>query len=242
VALVDIGGGTTDIAIFQDDIIRHTAVIPFGGNVVTEDIKEGCMIMRQQAEQLKVRFGSALAMEAQENEIVSIPGLRGQDPKEISIRNLAHIIQARMEEIVEHVFYEVKHSGFKNKMIGGIVLTGGGSKLKNLTQMVEYVTGMDARIGYPSEHLTKGFMEEIKHPMYATGIGLNIKGFEDLDDQVSKEKVKLQAAGHDNNDKDEAGNSEGSPMDERRKPRTRWYERLLNTGKKFFEEEDSEFK
>lgn len=180
VALVDIGGGTTDIAIFQDGIIRHTSVIPFGGNIITEDIKEGCLIMRNQAEQLKVRFGSAFAMENQDNEIVSIPGLRGREPKEISLKNLASIIQARMEEILEQVYFEIKSSGFEKKLIGGIVLTGGGSQLKHIVQLVEYVTGMDTRIGYPTEHLAKSNYKDTKNPIYATGIGLIIKGHEDI--------------------------------------------------------------
>src|SRR4051812_1502701 len=176
VVLVDIGGGTTDVAIFHDGIIRHTAVIPFGGNVITDDIKEGCNIIRNQAELLKIKFGSALASENLENEIVSIPGLRGRDPKEISIKNLASIIQARMEEIVEHVIYEIKNSGLEKKLIAGIVITGGGAQLKHIIQLVEYLTGMDARIGYPNEHLAKG-AEEVKSPMYATAVGLVMKGF-----------------------------------------------------------------
>jgi cell division protein FtsA len=181
VALVDIGGGTTDIAIFQDGIIRHTAVIPFGGNSITEDIKEGCGIIKNQAEQLKVKFGSALASESQENEIVSIPGLRGRAPKEISLKTLAQIIQARMEEIIEHIHYEVKNSGYENKLICGIVVTGGGSQLKHIAQLIEYVTGMDVRIGYPNEHLAKGNTEEITSPLFATGVGLVIKGFENTE-------------------------------------------------------------
>ncbi len=178
VVLMDIGGGTTDIAIFQDGIIRHTAVIPFGGNIITEDIKEGCSIIRSQAELLKMKFGSALARQMKENEIVSIPGLRGREPKEISVKNLANIIQARMEEIIESVYIEIKNSGYEKKLIAGIVITGGGAQLKHITQLVEYVTGMDARIGYPNEHLGPG-NEEIKSPMFATGIGLVIKGIED---------------------------------------------------------------
>lgn len=175
VVLVDIGGGTTDIAIFHNNIIRHTAVIPLGGNIVTEDIREGCMVMKNQAELLKLKFGSALADENKDSEIISIPGLRGREPKEISVRNLAYIIQARMEEIIEHVYYEIKSSGYEKKLIAGIVLTGGGAQLKHLTQLVEYVTGMDARIGYPNEHIARSTVEEIKSPMYATGIGLVIK-------------------------------------------------------------------
>ncbi len=182
VVLVDIGGGTTDLAIFHEGLIRHTAVIPFGGNVITEDIKEGCTIMKRQAELLKIKFGSALASESQDNEIVCIPGLRGRDPKEISVKNLASIIQARMEEIIELVDYEIRNSGYKKKLIGGIVVTGGGSQLKHITQLFEYITGMDARIGYPTEHLANtNKIENLTSPMFATGIGLVLKGFESYD-------------------------------------------------------------
>jgi cell division protein FtsA len=178
VVLVDIGGGTTDIAIFQDGIIRHTAVIPFGGNIITEDVKEGCTIMKKQAELLKTKFGSALAQESQDNEIVCIPGLRGREPKEISIRNLSAIIQARMEEIIEHVYFEIKNSGFEKKLIGGIVVTGGGSQLRNIKQLFEYITGMDTRIGYPTEHLAANQkFDNITSPLFSTGLGLVIKGF-----------------------------------------------------------------
>ena len=194
VVLVDIGGGTTDIAIFQDGVIRHTAVIPFGGNVITDDIKEGCTIIRSQAELLKIKFGSALASENQENEIVSIPGLRGRDPKEISVRNLANIIQARMEEIVEHVYYEIKNSGYEKKLIAGLVITGGGAQLKHIVQLVEFITGMDARIGYPNEHLAKG-ADELMSPMYATGVGLVIKGFQELEKKKKEIKIGLEVEG-----------------------------------------------
>jgi cell division protein FtsA len=190
VVLVDIGGGTTDIAIFQDGIIRHTAVIPFGGNVITDDIKEGCTIIRNQAELLKIKFGSALAKQMKENEIVSIPGLRGREPKEISVKNLANIIQARMEEIIENVYYEIKSSGFEKKLIAGIVVTGGGAQLKHITQLIEYITGMDTRIGYPNEHLAKG-VDEVKSPMYATGVGLVIKGHQDFEKRKTKTKDEV---------------------------------------------------
>ena len=192
IALIDIGGGTTDIAIFQDQIIRHTAVIPFGGNIVTEDIKEGCTIIKSQAELLKVKFGSALANENQENEIVSIPGLRGRAPKEISVKNLAHIIQARLEEIIENVHFEIKNSGFEKKLIGGIVVTGGGSQLKHITQLIEYMTGMDTRVGYPNEHLASGNAEEITSPVFATGVGLVIKGLEKVAKQQKNKENKVK--------------------------------------------------
>jgi cell division protein FtsA len=173
VVLVDIGGGTTDIAIFQDGIIRHTAVIPFGGNVITEDIKQGCSILKKQAELLKVKFGSAIATASLENEIVCIPGFQGREPKEISVRNLAHICQARMEEIIEQVHHEIRNSGFQPRdLIGGAVITGGGSQLKNIKQLFSFVTGMEARIGYPSEHVGKSYIEDIGSPNFATGVGL----------------------------------------------------------------------
>jgi cell division protein FtsA len=175
VALIDIGGGTTDLAIFKDGIIRHTAVIPFGGGVITEDIKEGCSIIEKQAELLKIKFGSAWPGENKDNEIVSIPGLRGREPKEITLKNLSKIIHARVVEIVEQVYVEIKNYGHeeqKKKLIAGIVLTGGGAQLKHLKQLVEYITGMDTRIGYPNEHLAGDSDEEIASPLYATAVGL----------------------------------------------------------------------
>ena len=174
-ALIDIGGGTTDLAIFKDGIIRHTAVIPFGGNVITEDIKEGCSIIEKQAELLKIKFGSAWPGENKDNEIVSIPGLRGRDPKEITLKNLSKIIHARVQEIIEQVYAEIKNYGHeeqKKKLIAGIVLTGGGSQLKHLKQLVEYITGMDTRIGYPNEHLAGDTDKTMTSPLYATAVGL----------------------------------------------------------------------
>ena len=181
VALIDIGGGTTDIAIFHDGIIRHTAVIPFGGNVITEDIKEGCTIMHRQAELLKTKFGAALPQATQDNEIVCIPGLRGRDPKEISVKNLANIISARMSEIIEHIYFEIKNSGFDKKLIGGIVVTGGGSQLKHINQLMEFTTGIDSRVGYPNEHLSANTNINVTSPLFATGIGLVAKGFEQFE-------------------------------------------------------------
>ncbi|QQD11768.1 cell division protein FtsA [Sphingobacterium sp. UDSM-2020] len=195
VVLVDIGGGTTDVAIFHEGIIRHTAVIPLGGNIVTEDIRQGCSVLRSQAELLKTRFGSALADENKENEVICVPGLKGREPKEISVKNLAYIIQARMEEIIEHVYYEIKSSGYENKLIGGIVITGGGAQLKHLVQLVEYITGIDCRIGFPNEYLAKNevlpkaLYEELKSPLYATSIGLLMKGIQAHEDEVETRRA-----------------------------------------------------
>jgi cell division protein FtsA len=215
VVLVDIGGGTTDVAIFQDGIIRHTAVIACGANIITEDIKEGCTILKQQAEQLKIKFGSALASENLENEVVVIPGLKGREPKEISVKNLAHIIQARMEEIIEMVYYEIKNSGFEKKLIAGIVLTGGGAQLKHLSQLVEYMTGMDTRIGYPNEHLGKGSIE-VTSPIFATSVGLVMKGLDYYDKQKMKNnKISTHS----------------------RKTKGGFFDKLFTGAQKFFEED-----
>ena len=220
IALIDIGGGTTDVAIFKEGIIRHTAVIPFGGNVITEDIKEGCSIMGNQAEQLKIKFGSAWPGENKETEIVAIPGLLGRDPKEISLKTLSKIINARVVEIIEQVYLEIKNYGHeeaKKKLIGGIVLTGGGSQLKHLKQLVEYVTGMDTRVGFPGQHLAGDTNNS--NPIFSTAVGLVMKAIEN------------------NNDKNEGKSSKGDEISEQRKTVLskwgdqfiKWIEKVDNT-------------
>jgi cell division protein FtsA len=178
VALVDIGGGTTDVAIFLDNIIRHTSVIPFGGNVITQDIKTGLSILEKQAELLKIKFGSAMYTEDQENVMISIPGLRGREPKEIAVKNLSEIIGARYKEIIDLVYHQIKVSGYENKLMTGIVLTGGGAQIRNLKQLAAFITGKETRIGYPNEHLGSESKDAVVSPMYATGVGLVLKGFE----------------------------------------------------------------
>ncbi|OLY91720.1 cell division protein FtsA [Cnuella takakiae] len=182
VAIVDIGGGTTDLAVFYEGILKHTAVIPFAGENITNDIKTGLGVLKAQAEQMKVQFGSALANEAKANAYITIPGLRGMPAKEISVKNLANIIQARMSEILDFVTYHLKQIGLDNKMLnGGIILTGGGSQLKHLVQLTEYVTGLNCRIGLPTEHLAAGHIEELAKPTYATCLGLILKGYDDYE-------------------------------------------------------------
>ncbi len=193
VAIVDIGCGTTDLAVFYEGILKHTAVIPYGGENITNDIKNGLGVLKTQGEQMKVQFGYALADEAKNNAFITIPGLRGQHPKEISVKNLAHIIQARMQEILDFVVYHLKQVGLDNKLLnGGIILTGGGSQLKHLIQLTEYVTGINARIGYPNEHLASGHIEELTRPMYATCIGLILKGYNDYENnqKIFEEQFK----------------------------------------------------
>ena len=199
VAIVDIGGGTTDLAVFYEGILKHTAVIPFGGENITNDIKTGLGVLKTQAEQMKIQFGSALSDEAKSNAFITIPGLRGMAPKEISVKNLANIIQARMSEIMDFVSYHLKQVGLDNRMLnGGVILTGGGSQLKHLIQLTEYVTGLNARIGYPNEHLSGGHIEELAKPMYSTCIGLILKGYNDYENknrQLDQNYIKATAAG-----------------------------------------------
>ena len=187
IALVDIGGGTTDITIFHEGIIRHTAVIPFGGNVITSDIKEGCTVMQHQAEQMKVKFGSALADEVFDNRIITIPGIKGRDYKEIGEKNLARIIQARMEEIFDYVVWEIRRSGYERKLIGGIVLTGGGSLMRDIEKLCEFHTGMATRIGVPIEHLAHGYHEQVCSPIFSTAIGLLLNGI-----HIEEEAARLR--------------------------------------------------
>lgn len=187
VAIVDIGGGTTDLAVFYEGILKHTAVIPFGGENITNDIKTGLGVLKTQAEQMKVQFGSALSDEAKANAFITIPGLRGMAPKEISVKNLANIIQARMSEIMDFVSYHLKQVGLDTRLLnGGIILTGGGSQLKHLIQLTEYVTGLNARIGFPNEHLASGHIEELAKPMYSTCIGLILKGYNDYENNAKQ--------------------------------------------------------
>ncbi len=228
VALIDMGGGTTDITIFQEGIIRHTAVIPFGGNVITKDIKEGCSVMMHQAERLKVRFGSALADEVYDNRIISVPGLKGRPNKEISEKNLARIIQARVEEIFDYVLEEIRRSGYQRKLVGGIVLTGGGSLLKHIEKLATYHTGMSTRMGIPIEHLAHGYADYLNSPVYATSIGLLLTGLEDIENgkvqpgrrkQLAEEKKEAVIAG----EVEEEGTS--------------WFDKLFRKTKEWFETE-----
>ena len=239
VALIDIGGGTTDLAIFRDGIIRHTAVVPFGGNVITEDIKEGCSIIEKQAELLKIKFGSAWPGENKDNEIVSIPGLRGRDPKEITLKNLSKIIHARVVEIIEQVYVEIKNYGHeeqKKKLIAGIVLTGGGSQLKHLKQLVEYITGMDTRVGYPNEHLAGDSDKEITSPLFATSVGLVMDGLQRIDKQLLEDKVDKTSISDDSVELNETGDEEGiKPPPKPPKPTTSFLDKLTDRLKDFLD-------
>jgi cell division protein FtsA len=231
VALIDIGGGTTDLAVYYDGIIRHTAVIPFGGNVVTEDIKQGCSILMRQAELLKIQFGSALGDMAPEDKVVTIPGISGREPKEISFKNLAYIIQSRMEAVIDAVTFEIENSGFYDHLSAGIVLTGGGALLTHLSQLVKFRTGLDVRIGLPNEHLAGEPGNEINHPMFSTAVGLILKGYEQLD--IDGHDFGRSVVAIDDT-------AEAVPLGEKKKARIKStiFENLKTSIIKIFEEDD----
>jgi cell division protein FtsA len=242
VALVDIGGGTTDITIFHEGIIRHTAVIPFGGNVITKDIKEGCTVMQHQAEKLKVKFGAALAEEVFDNRIITIPGLNGREHKEISEKNLALVIQARMEEILDYVMWEIRRSGYERKLIGGIVLTGGGSLLKDIDKLCEFHTGNLTRIGIPIEHLAHGYAEQVCSPIFATGIGLLMKAANEM--ELTPEKFDVPEVKATDPEEIKMNNivTERHEEQENSEERRGWLNNMFKKTKEWFEAEpDTEF-
>ena len=173
VVLVDIGGGTTDVAIFQESTIRHTAVIAVAGQKVTDDIRIGLSVLDDQAENLKRKHGESYADLIQEDEVITVPGIAGRPPKEITKSILGKIIQARMEEILEIVGIEIKRSGYSDALSAGVVLTGGGSLVKNICPLANESLGMDAKIGLPLG-ITGGLVEEVNSPIYATAVGLVI--------------------------------------------------------------------
>lgn len=253
VVLVDIGGGTTDVAVYYDDIIRHTAVIPFGGNVITKDIKEGCAILQRHAEQLKIQYGSALGDLAPEDKVVSIPGIGGRDPKEISFKSLAYIIQSRMEEIIDAVNFEIQNSGYADKLAAGVVITGGGAMLKHLPQLMKFKTAMDVRIGLPNEHLAGSGRNEINQPMYATSVGLIMRGFEYLEtyrktfDAASKEdyvrtrpepRENLESRAEVYHDEDDSRANEPEHHKEEEEERVSLTDKIKSMLSKMFEVED----
>jgi cell division protein FtsA len=245
VVLVDIGGGTTDVAVYYDNIIRHTAVIPLGGNVVTKDIKEGCAILARHAEQLKLQYGSALGDIAPEDKVVSIPGISGREPKEISFRSLAYIIQSRMEEIIDFVNFEIQNSGYADKLAAGVVITGGGAMLKHLPQLMKFKTAMDVRIGFPNEHLAGTGKNEINQPMYATAVGLIMRGFDYIETykksfSAGKQEEFVRPPKVEAETREEMVTNEAeAPVEYQEEPKTSLTEKIRMMMSKMFEVEDS---
>ena len=230
ICLVDIGGGTTDMAIFQGGILRHTAVIQLAGNSITNDIKDGCRIMQNQAEALKTHYGDCLQTEKQQNTVIQIPGLRGRESREITLFMLAGIIKARVEMILQQVDYELKNDSYDKMLIAGIVLTGGGSKLKHIAQYTEYITGITTRIGEPDNIWLGENASDCADPIYSTGIGLVLKGFE-YESRLNPDIDVQQDSDNDGNDipvteepKDKPSNKGGRLIDKVGK----FFEKILN--------------
>jgi cell division protein FtsA len=188
VVLVDIGSGTTEIVIYYKSIVRHIAVLPFAGDIITADVEQGCNVSNEHAEELKVKFGSAMSSEVNLEEVVSVPGINGRKPKLVSIKNLSIIIEERLKEIAAMVVAEITRSGYGNRLSCGIVVTGGSVQMPYITELFEKVTGRDVRMGYPNENLGKSITEEIKNPMYATAVGLVWNGFKAIDEREDSYK------------------------------------------------------
>ncbi|WP_291862250.1 cell division protein FtsA, partial [Marinilabilia sp.] len=188
VVMVDIGAGTTDLALFQDGVLRYSAVIPFGGNVVTNDIKEGCGVLQKHAEKMKTQFGSAMGTMAREDAVVTIPGISGWEPKEIAFKSLACIIQARMEEIIELIMHHIERSGYFEKLGAGIVFTGGGAMLKHLSDLTKLKTGFDVRIGSVSRAFSSEEEQLLKVPLYSTAAGLLISAGKYPGSRITREQ------------------------------------------------------
>ncbi len=189
VALVDIGGGTTDLAIFYEGVLRHTAVIPFGGDVITKDVKEAYQILHKHAEELKTDCGTALSEFAKKDSLAVIPGISGRDSKEISLVELSRVIQARMEEIINIIDFEIINSGYRDKLAAGIALTGGGSLLEKLPQLMKFVTGLDVKLSKPPAYASSGGAR-VNSPKLSTAVGLVMLGFENIDKAKNRGKKK----------------------------------------------------
>ncbi len=188
VALIDIGGGTTDLAVYHDNMLKYTSVISLGGNIVTSDIVKEAKLLRKHAELLKVKYGSAIAGSQKKSANIAIPGINGRKPSKISQYLIAGIIQARMQEILEIVNFELKKSEVQDKLGAGIVLTGGGAMLKDLKVLASYVFKQDVKIASPGQFLLPN-ENEINKPMYSTVIGLLMLGFENLSKLKAIEEI-----------------------------------------------------
>ena len=179
VALLDIGGGTTDLLVIHENVVRHAAVIPFGGNCITEDLKQGCGVSSKVAEQLKTIHGSCMSSVAPDKS-VRINGIGGREDKEISFKTIAEIIESRVEEILEAAMYEIERSGYKDKINAGLVITGGTSQLANLKPFARFITGLETRLANPNK-LYALLETPLNRPSLSTGVGLVVMGFEEME-------------------------------------------------------------
>jgi len=178
VAMLDIGGGTTDIAVFCEGSIKHTAVIPVGGNYVTSDIATGLRTPAGEAEKLKIRYGCAYSPLIPKDDSIEVPSVGGREPREVSRQILGRIIEPRMEEILSLAQKEIVRSGYEDVMAAGVVLTGGASIMEGMPELAEQVFNLPVRRGYPTG--IGGLTDIVNSPMYATGVGLIMYGSKHL--------------------------------------------------------------
>lgn len=192
VAMIDIGGGTSDLAVFNKGMLIHTAVIPFGGNVITSDIEQYFNLTFDDAEYLKQNFGCAVTIDEEESKQFVIKNkIEGKDPITIDSNVLSNVIQARVEEILGFIEFELSNNlKLNGKQICDVVITGGGSKLNHLNQLVKYKLSMDARIGYPNIFLKHDTNENFNNPQYATAVGLMMLALEDTQNENKKDVEK----------------------------------------------------
>jgi cell division protein FtsA len=183
VCLVDIGGGTTDIAVFKQGAIRHTAVVPIAGDQMTNDVAVAFRTPTQSAEEIKIKHGCALRQLADSREIVEVPGVDGRDPRQLSVQTLAEVLEPRVVELYELVLNELRRSGMEEMIASGIVITGGSAMMRGMVELGEEIFHMPVRLGMP--RYVGGLSEVVSNPRYATGVGLLLMGKQQLERHLS---------------------------------------------------------
>jgi cell division protein FtsA len=179
VCLVDIGGGTTDIAVFKQGAIRHTAVVPIAGDQMTNDVAVAFRTPTQSAEDIKIKYGCALRQLADPREVVEVPGVDGRDPRQLSVQTLAEVLEPRVVELYELILNELRRSGMEEMIASGIVITGGSAMMKGMVELGEEIFHMPVRLGMP--RYVGGLSEVVSNPRYATGVGLVLMGKQQLE-------------------------------------------------------------
>ncbi len=183
VCLVDIGGGTTDIAVFKQGAIRHTAVVPIAGDQMTNDVAVAFRTPTQSAEDIKIKHGCALRQLADSREIVEVPGVDGREPRQLSVQTLAEVLEPRVVELYEMVLNELRRSGMEDMIASGIVITGGSAMMRGMVELGEEIFHMPVRMGLP--RYVGGLSEVVSNPRYATGVGLVLMGKQQLERHLS---------------------------------------------------------
>jgi cell division protein FtsA len=182
ICIVDVGGGTTDIAVFTEGAIRHTAVIPIAGDQVTNDIAVALRTPTQFAEEIKIKYACALTQMATADENIEVPSIGDRPPRRLARHTLAEVVEPRYEELLTLVQAELRRSGFEDLVAAGVVLTGGSSKIEGLVELAEEVFHMPVRLGVP-QYVT-GLVDVVRNPIYATGVGLLLFGYQNRDQRV----------------------------------------------------------